>query len=328
MIISSVAPPVHTSSIEVQAGDDARMPEEVAILCSTIIPTINRPTLTRSVESALEQGIDPRRHEIIVVNNSGSPLRKEDWHRSPNVTIVNTNRTKISFTHNVGAAIAKGKFLHFLHDDDYLLPDSLEALLEVAETSDSVWIYGALNRIDDDGKFMSVNRLNLKGNIFAYLVAGENIHMGPSLISRQAFFQVGGFNPSLSIIIDLDLEGQLALFGSFDQVDDVIANIRVGLAGSTTDWSHIREEYRFFREKMLNAPGALARMQDSVAGDVFLRGRACRAYAVSSLLNLRGGHVPTSVKRLGSWAWLASGAIFAPQFWRGMAYSWQRAPGT
>lgn len=318
----------HIDSLAMQASDEHRRTEEVGILCSTIIPTINRPTLTRAVESALEQNIAPGRHELIVVNNSGDLLPQEHWQTSPNVTIVNTNRTKISFTHNVGAAVAKGKFLHFLHDDDYLLPGGLKALLDAAQTSDSLWIYGALNRIDDDGAFMSVNRLELRGNIFAYLVAGENIHMGPSLIDREAFFRVGGFNPGLSIIIDLELEGQLALIGSFKQIDDVIANIRVGLAGSTTDWSRIREEYRFFREKMLNAPGALVRMQDSANGNVFLRGRACRAYAVSGLLNLRAGQLCTGARRLAGCLRLAGGNIFAPQFWRGMTYSWQRAPGT
>src|SRR5690242_13472696 len=116
MATSSVALPAHSAGdvarIGAQAGGDDRRPEEVTMLCSTIIPTINRPTLTRSVESALAQGIDPRQHEIIVVNNSGGPLREEGWISSPNVTVVNTNRTKISFTHNVGAALAKGKYLH------------------------------------------------------------------------------------------------------------------------------------------------------------------------------------------------------------------------
>src|SRR5690242_6377540 len=139
----------HIDSLAMQASDQHRRTEEVGILCSTIIPTINRPTLTRAVESALEQNIAPGRHELIVVNNSGDLLPQEHWQTSPNVTIVNTNRTKISFTHNVGAAVAKGKFLHFLHDDDYLLPGGLKALLDAAQTSDSLWIYGALNRIDD-----------------------------------------------------------------------------------------------------------------------------------------------------------------------------------
>jgi cellulose synthase/poly-beta-1,6-N-acetylglucosamine synthase-like glycosyltransferase len=39
--------------------------------CKTIIPTTDRPTFERAVESVLTQDIEPDLHDIIVVNDSG-----------------------------------------------------------------------------------------------------------------------------------------------------------------------------------------------------------------------------------------------------------------
>jgi len=53
------------------------------MLCSTVIPTINRPSLERAVKSALNQGLGPEQHEVIVVNDSGAPLPDYEWLCSP-----------------------------------------------------------------------------------------------------------------------------------------------------------------------------------------------------------------------------------------------------
>ena len=50
---------------------------------STIIATIDRPTLARAVQSGFRQELDADDFELIVVNNLGSPLPFADWHTSP-----------------------------------------------------------------------------------------------------------------------------------------------------------------------------------------------------------------------------------------------------
>lgn len=104
--------------------------------CTTIIPTIGRDTLARTVESALAHELDPETYEIIVINNSGKPLPAADWQQSPRVQIITTNQVGRAIGSNVGAALARGKYLHFLHDDDFLYPGAIKALLEAAEKGD------------------------------------------------------------------------------------------------------------------------------------------------------------------------------------------------
>jgi hypothetical protein len=212
-------------------------------------------------------------------------------------------------------------YLHFLDDDDYLLPGGLQALLTVAEQSNCHWVHGALNRVDNEDMFISVNRHDIEGNIFAYLVAGETIHLSSSLIRREAFFQVGGFDPGLKTTEERDLECRIALVGDFDRTDHTIAHVRVGIGGrSTTDWGRATQDSRIVREKALHASGALARMVDSIGGNVQLRGRCCRAYLASAILNLRDGRFFVACSRLFPLVRLAGLHAFLPSFWRGLFY--------
>ena len=291
------------------------------MLCSTIIPTVNRPSLERAVKSALEQDLDLDLYEIIVVNDSGTPLPEVDWLNSPRIKVVNTNRVERCVARNVGASLASGKYLHFLDDDDYLVPGGLKALLSASDTSNCCWIHGMLNRVDDDDEFISINRADIEGNILAFVVAGEVIHLGQSLIRRDKFFQVGGFDPLLKTVEDRDLECRMALISDFGRTDHVIVNVRVGIGGiSTTDWSRLRQDSRVAREKALNSQGSLARMIDSIGDNVRLRGRCCRAYLNSAILNLRAGKFFISCSRLLPLLRLASFYPLLPNFWRGLFY--------
>jgi glycosyltransferase involved in cell wall biosynthesis len=97
------------------------------MFCSTIIPTINRPTLTRAVMSVLNQDFYAEEFEVIVVNDSGKPLPGMEWMNSDRVRLINTNCRERSIARNTGAAIAKGRYFHFLDDDDMFLPGALRA---------------------------------------------------------------------------------------------------------------------------------------------------------------------------------------------------------
>src|SRR5215207_1476426 len=112
------------------------------MLCSVIIPTVGRSTLTRAVKSVLMQSPPASDFEVIVVNDSGVPLSEADWQKSNQVQIINTNRRERSVARNTGAAIAKGQYLHFLDDDDWILPEAYQHLLDLSQSSRAKWLYG------------------------------------------------------------------------------------------------------------------------------------------------------------------------------------------
>ncbi len=290
------------------------------MLCSTVIPTVGRATLTRAVLSALEQDLAPDQHQIIVVNDSGRPLPAADWQTAPAVTVLNTNRCERSVACNVGAAAAHGEYLKFLHDDDYLLPGSLSALVRAAQTSGCDFVYGGLRRVDNDNAFISLDLPVVSGNLFAMLLGGDCFHPGVFLIRRATFLGTGGFDPQFKVREDYDFQLRLALTCDFGRTDQVVAVVRIGGAGTTADWARVAREHRRVREKNLDAPGALGRIADGVRSDPVLRGRACRAYLASAVGNLQAGHGFRTVSRVAQGFALANWHVLQPDFWRGINF--------
>jgi cellulose synthase/poly-beta-1,6-N-acetylglucosamine synthase-like glycosyltransferase len=60
------------------------------LFCFAVIPTINRPTLTRAVMSVLNQEFSPDLFEVIVVNDSGIPLSEMEWQHSNQAQVITT----------------------------------------------------------------------------------------------------------------------------------------------------------------------------------------------------------------------------------------------
>jgi len=118
---------------------------------STIIPTIGRDSLARAVNSVLDQGFHDSECEVIVVNDSGRDLPLEAWQKLHNVRMISTNRLNRCIARNTGAAIAAGKYLHFLDDDDWMLPGAFDAFWQATRNSPVAWIHGGFRMVDNSG---------------------------------------------------------------------------------------------------------------------------------------------------------------------------------
>jgi glycosyltransferase involved in cell wall biosynthesis len=291
------------------------------MFCSTVIPTIGRPTLSRAINSVLDQAFTAEDFEVIVVNDSGRPLHETDWQQSPRVWIIDTNQHERSVARNAGAAIARGRYLHFLDDDDWLAPDALQNLWALAKTSDATWLYGGSQLVDRGGQPILQLHHGLNGNCFVQVMAGEWIPLQASLIEAKAFFTVGGFNPLISGPEDIDLLRRMALHGDIAGTEKVVAHIVRGEASSTTDYTCHPEMSRWAREIILNSPGVFARMQSS-ARSSYWRGRIVRAYLTSMVWNLQHKRLCLAVSRaifsLASLV-LATPHLFSSSFLRAVA---------
>lgn len=290
------------------------------MICSTIIPTIGRDTLARAVQSVLQEGLDPQENEVIVVNDSGLPLAAADWMTLPQVTVLTTHRSGVCFACNAGAAMARGKYLKILHDDDYLLPGGLRALLDTAEANGCGLVVGGLELVDNDGRLLEIQRPAFPTNPFALFAVGESAHMSQSLLRRDAFMAVGGFDPLIDSDEDRDLVCRLAWRGDVASTEAIVARVRVARSpGSAFTTSQVNAARRI-RDKAFNLPNALPRLLDSVGADRFRRGRLARSYFFSSVLNLQAGRFFTALSRASCGLRVTSVYLFSPRFWRGMVY--------
>jgi len=258
--------------------------------------------------------------EVIVVNDSGKPLPEADWQQSRRVRLISTNRRERCFARNAGAAIARGRYLHFLDDDDWITAGTLERFWELANRAPrAAWLYGASRFVTPTGELYGELKHDFNGNCFAQLVAGVWIPLPASLISTKSFFEVGGFYPFFLSTEDLHLARCIALHGDFAGMDFTVTHIlRGGEWASTSDYDNAPDYVRQGRDNTLSEPGAFTRMQKSATSS-FWHGRIFHAYLTSLILNLRQRKLFSAMSRamFAMISLIVAGPhIISSDFWR------------
>lgn len=298
------------------------------MLCSTIIPTIGRPTLSTAIQSVLTQGLGTNDFEIIVINDSGKPLPSEDWQNLDNIKIIDTNKRNRSIARNVGAAASRGNYLHFLDDDDWMLPGSFSTLLDVAESSKAAWTHGAFRMVDNSGTTVTELFPDETDNCSIQMMAWEWLPLQASIIRSEAFFAVDGFAslPSLGGgFEDVHLSRQISLLYDMARTEKVVTTIRIGDVGSTTNYVTMFDQNRRSREKTLASNTAFQRMINSAKSNPsrsnYWLGKVIYYYMASMKWNLQNRYFFTASNRgahlLAGFA-LAGTGLFSPEFWRGV----------
>jgi glycosyltransferase involved in cell wall biosynthesis len=295
---------------------------------STIIPTIGRPSLSAAIQSVLDQGLDPPEFEIIVVNDSGEPLQVGEWLALENIKVIETNRRNRSVARNVGAAASRGQYLHFLDDDDFMLPGAFRSLLQIAETTDAAWIHGGFRMVDNAGATVGDLFPDETGNCSIQMMAWEWLPLQASLIRADAFFRVDGFAslPSLGGgFEDVHLSRQISLYFAMACTDYLVATIRIGEVSSTTTYVTMFDQNRHSREKTIAAPHAFQRLiasaKSSPSRPNYWFGKVIYYYMASVKRNLQDRQFFTAASRaayLLAGLGLAGVRSLSAEFWRGV----------
>lgn len=184
-------------------------------LVSIIIRTCGRPQiLKKALESVKEQSY--LNLEIIVVedgkNYSESFITENysDLNIQYYATGKQEGRCRIG---NIGMSQAKGKYLNFLDDDDYLLPNHVETLVARLEETG----YSAAYAIAEEHQIKQMsekyNGFKIKRRLIRYrqpynklLLCYMNYIPIQSIMFRKTLFeQYGGLDESLEVLEDWDL---------------------------------------------------------------------------------------------------------------------------
>lgn len=293
---------------------------------SCIIPTYKREDmLVCAVESVLKQEFDGEL-EVIVVNDAGIPLKYTQWMDDARVTIINTNHAERCFARNTGAAIAKGKWLHFLDDDDIILPGAYTALQNAADANESAcWIQSAHEFIDNDGTLLDIRRLDSSGNVFALALLGGVSLLQSALILRSAFMDIGGFNPEYIVCQDDAVFLEVALRYNVAICEHISARVRLHCVGRT-EGSLSKCELRDtitkrIRDNIFISPKCLPAIFNSLAEHNFptTRGKLVRFYIGSALRHFKLRAFLTGVSRLLIGIRLSFNGLFYSKFWLNIA---------
>ena len=182
---------------------------------AVVIPFYNGSHyIERAIKSALSQSRRPS--EIIIVDDGSSPAEAKKLARIareyPVIVVTKANGGQGS-ARNLGIASTEADFVCLLDQDDYFLEWHIEHLVKVAEARGDdrfAFAYGDTWRGDESGTVLHqswVQQVSVhpKSDLFMQLRNDCFILPSASLIAKQPFLEIGGFDENLRGFEDDDL---------------------------------------------------------------------------------------------------------------------------
>jgi len=193
---------------------------------SIVIPTLNEET---SLEPTLRQllHLDPPAFEIIIVDG-GSTDTTEKIARGLSVEFVTSEKTGRAAQMNLGATLATGSNICFLHADT-LVPKNLTQIIDETLAKPETALAGFTSMMGQPGKtrwfttllnYSKTYLAPLMYNPYRCLFKGLRLLFGDqAMFCRLAdFHQVGGFDDEKRIMEEADLCTKLNRLGRIRQI--------------------------------------------------------------------------------------------------------------
>jgi len=231
---------------------------------AAIIPLYNGAKyIVQALESVLAQSL--RADEIVVVDDGStddSPsIVRSMAENCPSITLLHKPNGGQSSARNFGVAHSKSDLIAFLDQDDYWYATHLEKLAEpFGETKEPpvAWVYSDLDEVDVAGGFVCRRLLstcpgeNPKEHLDICLMHNMHILPSASLISRDAFESVGGFDESLCGYEDDDLFLRLFRTGRQNVYIDEPLSVWRLYADSTARTKHMSDSMMIYVRKLID----------------------------------------------------------------------------
>jgi glycosyltransferase involved in cell wall biosynthesis len=182
---------------------------------SVMIPTFNCANyLGQTLESVLAQDPGPDLMQIEVIDNCSSKDDPESVVREVGKGRVHFHRHphNLGMTANFNACLqrSRGRWVHVLHGDDYVLPGFYSTVGQVAERNLDVGLVSTRGFIVDEtgeletisGRIRDMERLCRDPNEFLY---GNRLMFCATVVSRAVVERVGGFATNFTQVTDWEL---------------------------------------------------------------------------------------------------------------------------
>jgi glycosyltransferase involved in cell wall biosynthesis len=229
-----------------QVSPSTVLPLEEGVEVSVIIPTYQREMLVvEAIESALrQQGVSL---EVLVLDDSPTGSAAKD------VGAIGDSRVRYfkravpsggrpALVRNDGSRLARGRFLHFLDDDDILEEGSLAALTDaLARRPSAGMAFGAVEPFGGDAASLeaeqeyfrnatrSARTLVHRMHLAAHLLFCRTVLVNSACMARREAFEIaGGYDPEVPVNEDVELWLRVVRGSGFTFVDRPVVRYRTG----------------------------------------------------------------------------------------------------
>ncbi len=170
-------------------------------LVSIIIPTYNGAAyIAGAIESVLSQ--EYLNWELLIISDGSTDdtktiVEKYSTHDTRIVFSENENNSGIQKTLNRGIALAKGKYIARLDDDDrWIDPTKLAAQVDFLEANEAYVLLGTDARVvDEKGSMLSVNVMPKHDREIRSKILSQNCFLHATVVMRKtALDTVGGYS--------------------------------------------------------------------------------------------------------------------------------------
>jgi hypothetical protein len=196
---------------------------------SVVIPTRDRmPLLRTALRSALAQ--DGLTSEVIVVDD-GSAHAVAPHCRDLNGRVAVRRLAKpsgVSAARNTGIAVARGRWIAFLDDDDAWAPTKLFKQVKAASARDRNWVYAGCVDVDAGLEIVGGAPPPDPDEVMDMLTHHNSVPASASsvVVRATALARAGGFDVGLQVHEDWDMWIRLARFGPPASVPEPLVALR------------------------------------------------------------------------------------------------------
>jgi glycosyltransferase involved in cell wall biosynthesis len=294
---------------------------------SVVIPTRSRWRLLSSAALPAALGQERVDHEVIVVDDGSTDETPERLAavRDPRLRVVRHEESLgVARARNAGVAVARGRWVGFLDDDDIWAPTKLRAQLDAVGADDIVFAYTAGAGLDARLRYLFAVPPPDPATVTRQLLWWNVIWCGCSnVIARTNVVRgLGGFDEQLSQLADWDLWIRLALSGRAAAVRDVLVGYVMHEASMLlTDRRDVFPEFDYLSAKHRRAGEELGTHPDRakfarwVARGYRRAGRrrlATKTYLRSARENRDLGAIPRALSALLPERLIDTGRRFGP----------------
>lgn len=198
-------------------------------------------------------------YEIIVIDDGssdGTDLMMAEFY--PAIKYVRQANSGDAAAKNHAARIAKGDYIVFNDSDDMFYPDSVMRLYQALPADGNACSYGTYQTIDIDGNPLPTKRkisCYPSGEIIVHLLKHILVNNCGTLIPRQKFLDLGGFDSSLRVMYDYKFFLELSLQCNFFAIQEpVFLRRRHNANLSKADYGKMQTARKVFEDFLLSHP--------------------------------------------------------------------------